>query len=480
MNLGQVYTRSIIADFMTSMFDLNMDSKVLDPCFGHGVFITSLLKNTPYNITGVEIDKNSYSSFSNPDTSRCTLIQGDFFDLTEMFDGIVMNPPYVRQEEIDDLSPLGVTKKKVQSICGLTPISSKANLYMYFILRSILLLKDAGQLIAIFPNSWENTPIGKEFLSNILRYGFIQRFISVEGNAFEGSPLVDVCIIKFIRGKSGNTERLKLTITDDKGLALSEDKRIFGKLSYNSLVTLKNIARVRRGITTGYNKVFINPPIFTKTHLVDILSSPKDVHGFSTKKSRQDKLLLLPANAKLDYEEKTYLDECSKNIIRDGKPKTLLDLIEKGATWYSMNIPEKAQIVFSYIIRSNMKFILNEGKCNVRDNFYMISSNYDPLLLFALLNNYHIYCQLETVGKSYGNGVLKLQTYDINNLMLPKIEILSDEDYSSLLQIGSTLACTSNPLLLDESTEILNKYYADTNSKERYLSLKEERLKKWE
>ncbi len=94
MNLGQVYTRRTVADFMTAMFGLEDGSKVLDPCFGHGVFVISLLHNTSYSITGVEIDTESFNAFSNPDQARCKLLNCDFFDITEEFDGIIMKSRY--------------------------------------------------------------------------------------------------------------------------------------------------------------------------------------------------------------------------------------------------------------------------------------------------------------------------------------------------------------------------------------------------
>lgn len=136
---------------MVNLFTIADGARVLDPCFGGGVFVESLLENTSHNVLAVEIDRDSFEKFDNPNSERCLLMNCDFFDIEEEFDGIIMNPPYVRQEEIDAMAELGVTKQKLQMACGLMTISTKANLYMYFFLRAILLLKDEGELIAIFP-----------------------------------------------------------------------------------------------------------------------------------------------------------------------------------------------------------------------------------------------------------------------------------------------------------------------------------------
>lgn len=52
-------------------------------------------------------------------------------------------------------------------------------------------------------------------------------------------------------------------------------------------------------------------------------------------------------------------------------------------------------IVFSYFVRNDMKFIMNNLGYLVRDNFYIIKAQIDEYLMFALLNNYYTYYQLE-------------------------------------------------------------------------------------
>ena len=240
MNLGQVYTKQAVADFMVRLFTITGEARVLDPCFGRGVFVKSLLDNTEFFVDGVEIDEASYASFDNPDEKRCDLTNGDFFDVEGTYDGIIMNPPYVRQEELDKLAPLGVTKQKLQSACWMMNISSKANLYMYFILRAILLLREGGELIAIFPNSWTNTPVGRLFYEQMKLHGNITDFINVEGEAFEGSshseaakpsaPMVDVCILKYVKrkrmihGVRTKTKYSKVIINSDDSLIVEQDE----------------------------------------------------------------------------------------------------------------------------------------------------------------------------------------------------------------------------------------------------------------
>lgn len=475
MNLGQVYTKQTIADFMARLFTITGKARVLDPCFGRGVFVKSLLDNSEFIIDGVEIDETSFAAFSNPDERRCHLMNCDFFDVERVYDGIIMNPPYVRQEELDKLAPLGVTKQKLQSACWIMNISSKANLYMYFILRAILLLRKGGELIAIFPNSWTNTPVGRQFYEQMKLHGCITDFINVEGDAFEGSPMVDVCILKYVKGKLGETHYQTMRITQDDSLLIEDAKHLKNKMAGN-LVKLRSVASIRRGITTGANKFFVNPPLFTQIHMVNILSSPKDFTGYTTKHCQQDKLLAIKSGDNLNEEEETYLENSANAIREEGKPSTLKLLIDEGQPWYYITVPDTAQIVFSYIVRNNLKFVLNEGKCNVRDNFYMISSRYDSLMLMALLNNYYVYRQLEDLGKSYGKGLLKLQKYDIDEIKVPHPKTIQEKDKIKLVQLTEKLVKSSDECHIDAITNLLMPYYGYNGVKEEYIELKSKRL----
>ena len=67
-------------------------------------------------------------------------------------------------------------------------------------------------------------------------------------------------------------------------------------------VPLSSIATIRRGISTGYNSVFINPNLTIEGIMTPILSTPKDVEGFSTRAASLDKLLTIPKNYELPSE----------------------------------------------------------------------------------------------------------------------------------------------------------------------------------
>ena len=57
LDLGQVFTSSAIAEYMVSLFSLNNNASILDPCFGGGAFLKALNAASYKNVTGFEIDK---------------------------------------------------------------------------------------------------------------------------------------------------------------------------------------------------------------------------------------------------------------------------------------------------------------------------------------------------------------------------------------------------------------------------------------
>ena len=110
----------------------------------------------------------------------------------------------------------------------------------------------------------------------------------------------------------------------------------------------------------------------------------------------------------------------------------------------------------------------------------MISSSHNQYLLLALLNNYHVFRQLELCGKSYGKGVLKLQTYDISDIKIPHPTALSKEDTDRLVKLSEDLVATSDEDKIEAISDILNPYYGVEDAKDKFLELKSKRLAKYE
>lgn len=481
MDLGQVFTNECVAKFMISLFEDIEQGKILDPCFGNGVFIKAALEAGYTDVEGYEIDNSLYKNVKHT-YSEISLYNKDFL-LTphkDKYDGIIMNPPYIRHEKIDDLVEYGITKARLQRKKIFNKLSNSANMYMYFILEAIELLKENGQLVVIFPSSWLNTRTGNNFEKLLYEKCFLVEQDFISGDVFQTDALVEVIIMKLVKKSAKHMPIVKHYSVEDGSLREYQEDIDFGDIGFN--YGFGEIAKIRRGLTTGWNSAFINPNIQNKSHDLyrKIVSSPKAITGYSTKNAKTDILFSADENAQLTKQEKKYIEELEVELEKVKKPKTLYESKKAARCWYKINPVESRGIWFSYFVRNDMKFIYNDEQYMARDNFYIIYPQIDNYLAFALLNNLYTFYQLEKNGKKYGAGLLKLQRYDLENVKFPDIEMIDEKDCIELKKAAERLIVTGRSDIIIEITKLISQYanVSFQEIKEMYDKIKEQRLKK--
>ena len=458
VDLGQVFTRRILADYMVSLFTLSSKSFVLDPCFGDGVFLDSIAENTDFHSTGYEIDTSLFCSYKSK-ASNVSLYNADFLlgNINMKFDGIIMNPPYVRHEKIDDMESFGITKCKLNKEPIFSKLPRSANLYMYFVVKALNVLKANGELIVIFPESWLNSKGGSIFRNHLDTHCSVEKRIHVSGKAFERDALVDVVILKL--KKNINVFDCEPVYVCIDGNDIKNRVHEQFQMQANNRVPFSDYATIRRGLTTGCNEIFINPNLRVESHnLVELISSPKSVKGFCTKDAATDNLLVIRDITSINSELTSYLATWEKRILESNKPKTLAMKIRNGEKWYLTNTFDCRGIIFGYMVRKDMRFIINNAGLFARDNFYVIYPTIDCFVMLALLNNYYVYTQLELNGRKYGGGMLKLQKYDVELLTLANLSIMSNSDTSKLADFGRRLSESGEKNIVDDITILLSAY----------------------
>jgi type I restriction-modification system DNA methylase subunit len=224
--LGQYFTRSDVVDLIVGFCIRDARDKVLDGGCGAGTFLIrsyvrkKLLdpsrkhKELIEELYGVDIAKFpahlSIINLASRDLSAVEnyprIIWGDFFSILpgneylsaevrvetlkgskiyikmpEAFDAVVMNPPYTRQEEMEDI--LEQEKDKAYNRCiedwremskypaGKKPkLSKRSSIYVHFFIHGARFLKERGRLGMITSNSWLDVDYGGDlqrfFLEN--------------------------------------------------------------------------------------------------------------------------------------------------------------------------------------------------------------------------------------------------------------------------------------------------------------------------
>jgi adenine-specific DNA-methyltransferase len=94
------------------------------------------------------------------------------FGISDGFDIVIGNPPYVRQENIKDKELIigSISKCFVEGGKSLVKINKRSDLYIYFYYKGLSLLKTSGVLCYISSNSWLDVGFGAEFQEFLLKY----------------------------------------------------------------------------------------------------------------------------------------------------------------------------------------------------------------------------------------------------------------------------------------------------------------------
>lgn len=247
--LGQYFTNPDIVDLILKFCLHHEEEKILDPSCGAGTFLVRAYQHKKImnqrlthekileTLWGVDIAKfpahlstinlaindlsseKNYPNIINEDFFKL-LVSSEGFELPESwrkarsftlgkekkevvyprwFDVIVGNPPYTRQEEIQEI---GIEKKKlienaIKDIHGrkIANISKRAGIYTYFFIHGTKFLKEGGYFGFIVSNAWLDVDYGRglqEFFLN--NYKIVVIIESKVERWFEDAD-INTCIV---------------------------------------------------------------------------------------------------------------------------------------------------------------------------------------------------------------------------------------------------------------------------------------------
>ena len=505
--LGQIETPQWAAELISTLCIKSGSNRILDPCFGDGIFLKAAYNRVRQispekipNIFGVELDPikfvNGLYLFLKNAENKISLEQnffcGDIFDFKDTkFHAIVLNPPFMRQEELGLGGEEFLSKESIQrKISSLYPkkiIPKRSNLYIYFIVYLTHFLEDNGFLGAIIPKGWLDSKFGFEFQQFLLSNYYIEFIIDFAEDTFPNVKVEDCIIIlrkslpsvdyatKFvhIKKQSGiktlnniiknkeifENELLRLSIISQHELKadpkwskfLNIPRTLMRDLKSERLAKLSNFADISRGLETNWNEFFIiDEKIISeykikKDHIRQIISSPRRITMMATNEGvKSDYLLSIKKDVRSilkDVGLRKYIKK-SAILLQQSKTNTILrDILKnKHDSWFILKPAKPAPIIFSYIIRDAKNFFFNSGNYIARDNFYNIfPKKVNSLLLFTVLNSSLVKLNLELVGRRYGNGMLKIQTYELKDMQIPDISKMPNDIKDNLVKLGQDL-----------------------------------------
>lgn len=231
--LGQVFTPDALVDHMLS---LKCNSgRVLEPSCGDGAFFKRL-RQAGLDCLGVEKD---------PRVCPEGALTADFFQLplSEQFESIVGNPPYVRHQ---DISP------DTQALLDHTLFDRRSNLYLYFIHKCVLHLKAGGELIFVTPRDFLKATSARKLNEWLHRQGTFTHMEEL-GDARVFKNAAPNCVVfRYVKGDLGHRTE------DGRTQILAGGQLHFGAGS-RELIRLGDVFSIKVGAVSGADRVFEHP-----------------------------------------------------------------------------------------------------------------------------------------------------------------------------------------------------------------------------
>ena len=380
---------------------------VLDPAVGPGTFPTAFQQEL-HHTTG----KIQFSVYDT-DTRMCEYTKSvcssyDFTlnihnedyllsDVTETFDAVIMNPPYIRHERISS-ELKRIYYAKIEESLG-EKVDRRSNLFVLFLLKSILLLNPDGILCAIVYDSIMNSRYGTSAMR--LLDNFAEVLSNDEVKAPFGDAIIDARIICW-RKKNKTAQP-----------ALSPQHT---STHPSAIVPLETLLKIARGTALPYRKIFIAKPedqYFSQAHPIVI-------------KQRNPDLLTC-----VDY-DRAYL--VAKPKIRAWLQDRLAEQSLSARSTFIK--PITGPLCFNYYLRNRPRHILNLLGYAISDNYY-VSFPLDEFPVKAawiLLNSDLFLIPILAKARNQGHGLKKLQAYEYRSALVPNWRRLSVKKIETLIK----------------------------------------------
>jgi hypothetical protein len=466
---GQFWTPDWIAEPMAEYVLADRGGLLFDPAVGAGAFfraakVVASEKGLTVRFAGMEIDPTILSQALEHGLDQDDIASvkiGDFVlqPPPTKFQTIVANPPYIRHHR---LAP----EKKVQlkqlatQVVG-KQLDGRAGLHIYFLIRALSLLEENGRLAFIMPADTCEGKFAPDLWDWITRNFALDAVItfSPEATPF---PNVDTNpLIFFVRNAPPKaqflwakclrpaTDALKIWVRSGFKNASEQDlfvivrdlkEGVFTGLSrepfpnYNAKYVLGDFVRVMRGIATGANDFFFMTVEkarrlgIPEEYFIKAIGRTRDVpsneitHETIEILERQGRPTLLLA---LSGDNIEAFPDPVRRYLQEGESLGLpkRPLIAQRKPWYKMEVRVPPPFLFAYLGRRNSRFIRNTAGVVPLTGFLCVypKDNGEEHLeqIWKILNHPDTAANLAKIGKTYGDGAIKIEPRLLEKLPIP-------------------------------------------------------------
>ncbi len=467
---GQFWTPDWIAEAMVDYVLAEPCSMLFDPAVGAGAFfraaktVASERGFRSIALSGMDIDPAALAQalddgLTESDLASVTI--GDFVlqPTQTKYPAIVANPPYIRHHRISQETKEQLKRLSLQTTGKI--LDGRAGLHVYFLIRALSLLEQGGRLAFIMP---ADTCEGK-FAHDLWRW-IAGNFAldAVVAFAAEASPFPGVDtnpLIFFIRNAKPKSlffwakcyepqtaslkqwVRSRFTMVSGKALAVTARDLSEGLatglsrspvVSQSGLYVLGDFVNVVRGVATGANEFFfLTDEQAQKTgipseYFIRAIGRTRDVPTDEITQMTLESLRALGRPTwllTLQGVPREAFPEAVRIYLSEGEAMGLPQrpLISQRKPWYRMETRAAPPFLFAYLGRRHSRFIRNTAQVIPLTGFlcvYPKSNDPDYLTrLWGILSHPDTIVNLAMVGKSYGDGAIKVEPRSLEKLPIP-------------------------------------------------------------
>lgn len=441
---GIYYTPSPLAEFLARPLVSSNVQKILDPAYGEGSLLLAAERiskgengTKEVHLFGCDIKPVNGLLTHLPEAN---LLKMDFFEfpVENKFQTILMNPPYVRHHIQDN----DTIWKYRQQYKELEIINSNADLWAYFIVKSILHLEPCGSIGAILPWSFLQADYAQSIRKMLLEnFGHIRLQTLTKQYFEEAEERIVVLWLKNFGSKCDLLEHAFSKDTNDQTTYSIIDKKDWssGKVAYNGDSSIRetinlfksnygfkefdNFADVKIGVVTGADDFFIMKDEvarewgFTKRNLVPIITSTRQFSEV-LKNGSTGLNYCIKLTEKQSANFQKYLKagiENEYNLRAHSKLRT---------PWYQVKIGQIPDAFFPYRVSKIPYLLMNTSKVQSTNSVHRIyfkkSTRIEKMWIEVSLLSAIGQLSLEINSKTYGREMLKLEPTSIKKSIVLK------------------------------------------------------------
>jgi methylase of polypeptide subunit release factors len=419
---------TLVVEKLVDLSTVTKDSRFLEPCVGVGSFyfamvdhlakkfdIKHILNNMIY---AYEIDPFSLEVLKKQAKKKYKMVPKNIFlgnfittKIKINFDYAITNPPYIASSKMnfDGFESREKMIEKYQSIVD-AGISKKADMYVYFFIKTLQLLKEGGKQILLCSDSWLDTNFGDTIKSYLSKDYNLDLLVSYRLHSLfrdDTSPVLTVVS----KSKNDSTRIYQL----------DENEQDFETNPPSFELSKKALAK------------YLNDQSVNKRNLL-VLFGKEYLEGESFKENNQDKLIKFKDLIAMDSSSVTFNDLKKQGVLIEGQEinKIFFQIqarINKPPNY--KNSIKPSELLYSLDVSKNVDIDLKQ------DNAYLstIIDRYPLVFYVKKQPTYHVskYLSLSFIEKNK----IELMPIVISNLVsLYMIEVFVKEGTRKTLRVG--------------------------------------------